>query len=152
MTEFQAAILLGQMQRYEDQLRRRETNALYLNRELSAVPGIVTMQRGRDETRHAYHLYIFRFDPVSFGGLSRERFIDALSAEGIPCSEGYPHPLYRQPLFLERRFAPFYAQNCDVDYASTCLLVSEQAGKEAVWIPHQVLLGDEGVWWISLGP
>ena len=35
-----------------------------------------------------------RYQPEAFGGWSRERFIEALAAEGIPASRGYI-PLYR---------------------------------------------------------
>jgi dTDP-4-amino-4,6-dideoxygalactose transaminase len=142
MTEFQAALLLVQLDRYENQFLRREANAAFLNRELTAIPGISPLQRGVGETRHAYHIYIFRYNSVEFGGLARDRFIEALAAEGIPCSGGYPHPLYRQPVFLERRFEPYGAQASRMDYTAVHLPASEQACREAVWIPHRVLLGD----------
>ena len=36
-----------------------------------------------------WHLYPFQCDADTFQGLSREKFIRAMRAEGIPCSTGY---------------------------------------------------------------
>lgn len=85
LTEFQAAILLAQMTRVEEQARRRGANALYLTSMLNQIPGISPQQMYGGCTRNAWHLYMFRYD----GALKRDQFIQALRAEGIPCSSGY---------------------------------------------------------------
>ncbi|MHB8898791.1 MAG: DegT/DnrJ/EryC1/StrS family aminotransferase [Thermoguttaceae bacterium] len=89
MTEFQAAILLAQMERLEEQTRRRWENAVYLSARLGKIPGIAPHKLNPGVTRAAYHLYPFRYDPHQFNGAGRDKFISALSAEGIPCSGGY---------------------------------------------------------------
>src|SRR5262249_28700700 len=94
MTEFQAALLLAQLTRLEDQPRRREQNANYLTSLLREIPGIAPARMYEGCTRNAYHLYMLRYDPAAFEGLPRSTFIRALGAEGIPCSAGYS-PLYR---------------------------------------------------------
>ena len=38
-----------------------------------------------------------KYDPEGFGGKSRQEFVNALSAEGIPCSIGYRSPLSEEP-------------------------------------------------------
>ena len=127
MTEFQAAILLAQLDRLEEQSRRREENALYLTERLSAVSGVEPLKRLPKVTRHSYHLYIFRYLESEFEGLSRDRFIEALRAEGIPCSPGYT-PLHRMD-FLNGR-------------VSGRLENTERACyREAVWLKQNVLLG-----------
>jgi dTDP-4-amino-4,6-dideoxygalactose transaminase len=145
MTEFQAALLQIQLSRLDDQTETRDKNGQYLNQELAAVPGIHPLQRGYGETRHAYHLYIFRYQPAEFDGLSRARFLAALKAEGIPNSAGYGLPLYKQPLFLERAFGPFTGfreTQPTLDYSFVTCPVSEDACyTEACWIPQHVLLG-----------
>ena len=40
-------------------------------------------------TRNAYHLYMFRYKSDEFSGMPRDKFLQALEAEGIPCSSGY---------------------------------------------------------------
>ena len=86
LTEFQAGLLLAQMTRLEDQSKTREENARYLTQRLREIPGILPAKMHEGCTRNAYHLYMFRYDPGPFAGLPRERFLKALSAEGVPCS------------------------------------------------------------------
>jgi perosamine synthetase len=47
-----------------------------------------------------WHLYPLRYDPQAFHGLSRDKFLHALSAEGIPSSGGY-HEQYLDGMFDE---------------------------------------------------
>jgi len=144
MTEFQGAILLAQMERLEEQIKTREENALYLDGPLSQIEGIRPLKRDPRVTTHAYHLYIFRYDPKGFKGLPRAKFLQALSAEGIPCSSGYV-PLYKEQLFyVEPGGCPigcsFYGR--EMDYSKVCCPVTENAcANEAVWFGQSMLLG-----------
>ncbi len=89
MTELQAVILMSQMERARRDADKRLENALYLDSKLKEIPGIIPYRLSEGATRSAYHLYPFRYKKEHFDGLPRERFLDALEAEGIPCSEGY---------------------------------------------------------------
>ncbi|PKO21335.1 MAG: aminotransferase DegT [Chloroflexi bacterium HGW-Chloroflexi-1] len=144
MTEFQGAVLLAQLARLEEQTRTRDANGRYLNARLAEVPGIRSLARGRDVTRHSYHLYIVRYDPAAFSGAPRARFLAALSAEGIPCSGGYPVGLYAQPLFANRNFGPFGGARRarpDLRYDRADFPVCEQTCAEACWLSQSLLLG-----------
>lgn len=147
MTEFQGALLRAQMTRLEEQTRTRDANGRYLNKKLAEIPGIHPFPRGQGETRHSYHLYMFRYNAAEFGGVPRERFLEALRAEGIPCSPGYGMPLYRQPLFEQLAFGPFTGYRHtrpDLDYTKVSCPVSERACREeAVWLTQAVLLGTQ---------
>ncbi|MCL6519280.1 MAG: DegT/DnrJ/EryC1/StrS family aminotransferase [Armatimonadetes bacterium] len=144
MTEFQGAILLSQMERLEKQMKIREENALYLDSELSKIEGIRPLKRNQRVTAHAYHLYIFRYDSAGFGGVPRAKFLEALNAEGIPCSAGYV-PLYKEQLFyVEPNGCPvgcaFYGR--EMDYSKVCCPIAENAcANEAVWLTQNMLLG-----------
>ena len=105
MTEFQSAILLQQLQRLPEQNAKRERNASYLNARLAKIPGIGVLKTPPYVTRHSYHIFIFRFLEKEFG-ISRSDFLRALEQEGIPCSSGYAHPLYKNPMFLKQNFFP----------------------------------------------
>jgi len=147
LTEFQAALLRIGLTRLEEQTQRRDANGRYLNKMLGAIPGITPQVRADYCTRHSQHLYVFRYDSTAFGGHSREEFIAALTAEGIPCSVGYPFPLYRNPLFTELRFDT-QATGYDPNHAPTafdCLHLSntEAACRETVWFTQNMLLGTE---------
>ncbi|MGO8785933.1 MAG: DegT/DnrJ/EryC1/StrS family aminotransferase [Terriglobia bacterium] len=149
MTEFQGALLLQQLARLEAQNSRRRENASHLTTLLSQIPGIQTLQIPEYVTRHSYHLYIFRLKESEFG-VSRASFLDALEKEGIPCTGGYAHPLYRNPMFLNR---DFYNHGCpltcghydsSVDFSAFEALCpnAERACREAVWFEHRLLLAE----------
>lgn len=146
MTEWQAAILLAQMERLEEQTNTRNHNALYLSKKLSEIDGIQPLMRDKRVTIHSYHLYIFKYDSSKFNNIPKLKFIQALNAEGIPCSSGY-NPLYKDDLFK----API--QKCpiscayykgEVDYSKVYCPVTEKAcSEEAVWLFQSMLLGTE---------
>jgi len=139
MTEFQAALLLSQMRRLPEQTRRRNENAQYLASQLSGIEGIQPLSRDPRITQHAYHLFIFRYEAEAFGGMSREDFVDALRAEGVPCSVGYS-PLYRSPAFKVDTSTHPYAGR--VDYGAVHLPEVEHACDEAVWLGQGLLLAE----------
>ena len=89
MSEFQGNLLVAQMTRVVEQTNRRTENANYLTRMMKEIPGITPAELYKGTTRSAYHLYMFRYDKNHFGGLSRSKFLDALSQEGVPCTNGY---------------------------------------------------------------
>lgn len=149
LTELQAAILLGQLTRLESQVLKREENAKYLNERLKGMLVIKIIDSDDSRiTRRSYHLYQFRYLKEEWREVSREKFLDALQAEGIPASSGYPHPLYKNPLFLRKgkgpRFCPlscpYYGK--EMDYNQVSCPNTEKICKEAVWFSQSVLLGD----------
>ncbi len=144
MTEFQAAMLLAQMERFDEQTEKRIENARYLNSKLSKIDGIKPLKDDERITRHAYHLYIFRFNPEAFGGISKSTFARALQAEGVPVSVGYSKPLYKEP-YLEYfkkcpLSCPYYGKS--MDYSNVKMPAAEKACyNEGLWLPQYVLLG-----------
>ena len=139
MTEFQAAVLLSQMKRLPAQMKRRDENGAYLSQLLGEIEGIEPQKWTKGATRHAYHLYIFRYDKKAFGGVPRQRFIRAMAAEGIECSAGYV-PLYQEPMFVVDPAVHVFAGK--VDYTKVKCPVCEHAcAEEAVWLYQRLLLG-----------
>lgn len=89
MQQSQALILMSQMNRIEKDNDVRLANALYLDKKLKDIPGIIPYKPASGATRAVYHLYPFRYIREEFNNVSKEKFIRALAAEGIPCSAGY---------------------------------------------------------------
>lgn len=151
LTEFQAAILLVQLERLEEQNRRRMENARYLDQRLAEVEGIAPLRWDERATRHSHHIYIFRYDARFFDQVHRNLFVEALAAEGIPAFTGYTFPLYANPMFLNQ---DFYQKGCpikcshyglDVDfaaYAERCPVTERACHEESVWLEHRLFLGD----------
>jgi dTDP-4-amino-4,6-dideoxygalactose transaminase len=143
MTEWQAAILLAQMTRLPSQTETRTRNAEYLTELLSRIDGITTLPADPRVTRHAYHLYVFRYDPKHFGGRSREEFLQALVAEGIPASAGYV-PLYKEIVFQRKTagVGRWCQASRTIDYAAVSCPVCEAVCQDAVWLFQSMLLGE----------
>lgn len=147
LTEFQSALLLDQLGRLTEDVARRERSAAMITAALSAIDGLEPLGRDPRCTAHGYHLYQFRYHADAFDGLSRERFVEALGAEGIPCSAGYGLPLDRQGVFADRAFdvaaTGWSADNPRTRYGRTELPATQALCDEGVWIPQTTLLGDE---------
>jgi len=145
MVEMEAALLLAQMTRLEEQSECRTRNAVYLTSLLKEIPGIVPAQMHEGCTRNAYHLYMFRYQKAGFGGLPRATFLKALAAEGIPASRGYL-PLNLEP-FLQaavqsRAYRKLFPENVLRDWKerNECP-ANNQLCEEAVWFTQNMFLG-----------
>jgi dTDP-4-amino-4,6-dideoxygalactose transaminase len=99
MQHFQAAILTQQLDKLGQDTARRRENADYLTSQLRQIPGIHPVRLPAN-SRAVWHLYPFRYEAQQFNGLSREQFIRALTAEGVPCSSVY-HEMYYDGLLDE---------------------------------------------------
>ena len=142
LSEFQGAVLNGQLERFESQLETRERNGRDLARRLGEIPGLHPQVRTASCTRHAYHLFLFRIDAKSFGA-PREAVLAALQAEGVPVSRGYGLPLYRQPLFANKAFGPYLSSVAErLDYrAVQCSNCEKLCDAQGAWLEQNLLLG-----------
>lgn len=142
MTEFQAALLMAQMTRIEEQARTRTANAAYLTSMLGGIPGIAPARMYDGCTRNAYHLYMFRYDRGQFAELPRSVFLKALAAEGIPASAGYT-PLNTQPFLgnalASRGYQRVFGELRDWSERNRCP-ANDRLCREAVWFVQTMLL------------
>lgn len=130
LSGWQASILLGGLERLDEQNERRMSSARKLIQMLEEIDGLDPLRWDERVERHAFHLFIMRYVPSRWGGLTREEFVEALQAEGIPASAGYRSPLYRQPPLAEP-----HSRVTDCPAA-------EQACREAIWLPQSLLLAN----------
>jgi dTDP-4-amino-4,6-dideoxygalactose transaminase len=100
MTEIEAAIASEQLKKLEALVTRRVEVADYLTGRLRDLPGL-TPPVVRPDTRHGYYLYVMRYDAAKTG-VSRDRFVATLNAEGIPMVTGYVEPIYLEPVYQQR--------------------------------------------------
>lgn len=140
MNEFQAAILIAQLERLEELSIRRQKNAVLLNNLIKNIKGIVPQAENEKVTFNTHYMYMFYFDKNQFGGISRQQFVDALIGEGIPAFIAYP-VVSKTTFFAECNFRG-HIQNL-IDYKSLKLPNAEKIADEVVWLPHFTLLGDE---------
>lgn len=102
------------------------------------------------EAQHSIHIFMIRYNPEQFRGLSRSKLHEALNAEGIPAFSGYTHAIYNNPMFLEKKF---YGKNCPIScshygteldyaaYAERCPVSERACAGEAIWPEHRLFLG-----------
>lgn len=104
------------------------------------IEGITPVGRRPKQTLDPYSIFAFRIDAKKFG-MSRDKFIKALNAEGIPVSPGYHNPLHHYSVFND----PVIKKNlggCKIDYKKlSCPEAEKACAKEAVWLMHNVFLG-----------
>ncbi len=89
ITEFQAAILLGQLSRFPEQLARKAENLRHFRARMAEVKGLVPTAANPNMTREGFYAVSMRYEAEHFGGTPREVFAEALKAEGIPMEFTY---------------------------------------------------------------
>ncbi len=145
ISEWQAAVLACQTERLEEQTILREQNAEYLYQALADVPGIRPLRRDPRITRTGNYQVILRYDPAGFGGLKRDRFADALTAEGIEVDPYFYIPLYQSPLFtVTAKDYPMIRErygDAITNDSVSCPVAEKAAYHEALWIHHPLFMG-----------
>ena len=145
MQEFQAVILMSQMKRLQKDAQVREQNAQYLSSRLKNIPGIVPYKPNPGATRAVYHLYPFRYKKEAFNDVPRAKFLDALNAEGVPCSGGYgpqnKDGLIEEALSSRGYQRLFSKERLDRYRQQNVLPQNDQLCREAVWFTQNLLLG-----------
>lgn len=149
MTEYQAAIGIAQLKRLAGQTDLRGSNAAYLKKRISGIPGILPYKLYGNVTKAAFHLFPFRYKKQEFSGLSRDQFIRALGAEGVPASGGYRGNLNKMPYlddaFRSKNYQLMYPKRM-LDFErfvkeNSCPESERLCDEEAVWLSQRMLLG-----------
>lgn len=150
LTEYQAAIGLAQLKRLDAETTTRNTNAAYLKAKIKSIPGVVPYKLYDTVTRAAFHLFPFRYQKEAFKGLSREVFLKALTAEGIPCSKGYAtlnNMPYLNDAFQSKNFQKMYPKSMlnfkTYVEQNHCPQNDRLCNEEAVWFTQNMLLGTQ---------
>ena len=150
ITEYTAAIGLAQLDILDEQTTLRNENAKYLRSQIKNIPGIKPYKLYESVTRAAFHMFAFRYKKEEFKGLPRERFIEALSAEGIPSLSGYSPFLnkqqYLENAFQSKNFKKMYTQE-ELDFKkysenNECP-ENDSLCMESVWFQQNMLLAEK---------
>ena len=145
MTEFQAALLEGQLRRLPAQAKSRRANMELFERSVRGLPGLAALKRDPRNTVVAAYQYVFKYLPDQLDGIPRSAFLGALEMEGIPCDGLFYEPVYRSALFpLGPKDFPVlsWGREIPIDFKDVRCPVSERAAyREAVWLPHHIFLG-----------
>lgn len=121
MSEFLGALLSVQLSRLDEQTQMRYENGEYFARELEKIEGISALKRDPRVTKRGYYFYLLRYDSSRWDNISRDKFMKALSAEGVPCSTAHNDPMYKNIVFYKNAFGrtgcpvscPFHGKKLD---------------------------------------
>jgi dTDP-4-amino-4,6-dideoxygalactose transaminase len=146
VSELQAALLIGQLDMLPEFAAKRARAAGRLSEALATIEGVRPLPKQQAITREAIYCYVFQYRPEP-RQVSRDLFLAALDAEGIPCDGRFYEPVYRSDLFYATpQNSPQLAigRAEPVDYETTHCPVSERAAyEEAVWLPQFLLIGED---------
>jgi len=148
LAELLSAILIAQLERLDEQTKRKNENGKYLAEKFKNVDGINPVPGDGDTDVNGYYLYLLQYDKDKFSGVSRDKFVEVLNAEGIPCHIGYPWPLTKNPMFQKKEGSEevpytFPYRGGKIAIKDMACPVSERICNETVIIPHQVLLSPQ---------
>jgi UDP-2-acetamido-2-deoxy-ribo-hexuluronate aminotransferase len=121
MDTLQAAVVLGKLEHFDDEVAAR---ARIGARYTAALSDLVTTPAVAEGNTHVYAQYSIQVD-------DRAAFVEALKAQGIPTAVHYPVPLHRQ-----KAFAP-------LGYSVGDFPISEAVAERIVSLPMGPFLSDD---------
>lgn len=113
MTDFQAALLISQLDRIDEFIAKRKRIVEIYDKAFADVPGII-VQKEIPESDTSRHLYIIRLDLDKLTCTRRE-FFDAMSAENVQCQIHYV-PVYWFPYYRHLGYEKGLCPNAEEVY------------------------------------
>ncbi len=150
LTEFQASMVITHIDSADEEISTREENGKYLKSRLKEIPGIVPRKEYPRTNRLSHHTCGFRYKAEGFDGLSRDQFLKAVRAEGIPIDRSLGNiAKYSQNregsiqgALESKTFKAIYSEKRIKDYRDGLSCPeAEQLVKETVGFSQSVLLG-----------
>ena len=113
MTDFQAALLISQLDRIDEFIAKRKRIVEIYDKAFADVPGII-VQKEIPESDTSRHLYIIRLDLDKLTCTRRE-FFDAMSTENVQCQIHYV-PVYWFPYYRHLGYEKGLCPNAEEVY------------------------------------
>lgn len=144
MSEIQAALLIGQINRLENDITIRSNIVKYLNEKLKGLPGISPQGRKEYASIQGYSMYMFKFCEDTFNGYSKQLFIEKMNTAGFPVRTTYP-VFYKTKMFenLYKNNKQFQFIQNKIDYSKFHYESSDLISSKVLWLPHTFLLSDQ---------
>lgn len=106
MTEMQAAIGRVQLRKLPRWVEARWRNAAILTERFARLPALRVTVPPEDVGHAYYKYYVFVCPERLKSGWNRDRVMEAINAEGIPCFSGSCSEIYREKAFTDRGWGP----------------------------------------------
>lgn len=106
MTEVQSALGRSALKRLDQEVELRRRNATALNEALKEF-SCIRRTIPKDHIYHSYYKFYFFVEPQNLAsGWSRDRIMQAISAEGVPCFVGSCSEVYLEKAFTNKDLGP----------------------------------------------
>jgi dTDP-4-amino-4,6-dideoxygalactose transaminase len=89
LSELQAAVLLPQIERLDQDNARRRAAAGQLTQRIAGLPGLRPLVNPTQPAEPSFYKLGLHYEPASLGDCSIERFVAATQAEGVPLDRGF---------------------------------------------------------------
>ncbi len=147
LPEIQAALGNVAIERFPAQAKEREQMLEYIEESLSEVDGVRMLRRDPRHTTRSFYMFGFALDIDQYGG-NKQKVINALQAEGIACSDGYPamnHYDLFQPSKSRLPVPSAFPER--FNFKDLSMPEAERAAeRESIWLPEQVFrAGAKGI-------
>ncbi|MDE3084053.1 MAG: DegT/DnrJ/EryC1/StrS family aminotransferase [Verrucomicrobiota bacterium] len=143
MTDFQAAVLIAQLERLDEQLATKSANERIFRSQVQQISGLEVLAQKSAVTRQGMYGLALRFDPGLFANVPVDLLVDALHAEGIPVQRTYD-VVYRSPLWTPGartvKLGPGENPMVRLGLNGRCP-VAERIAAEGLVVLHHVFLG-----------
>jgi len=106
LTEMQSALGIIGLRNLPDTLRIRTRNAQRMCKAFSRIPAIRVEIPDLEMTHAFYRLYAYVRPELLKRGWDRDRLIEQITAQRVPCASGSCSELYRESAFVEAGFGP----------------------------------------------
>jgi dTDP-4-amino-4,6-dideoxygalactose transaminase len=137
ITEFQAALLLVQLERLQEHIEIRSRNYALFDGLLQDIDGVSPLKQDERVSVYAGYGYYFKYFPEQCGGVPRDRFLADLEGYGVVATPGWM-PVYYSPEF------GWQDNTVQSSYSEVSCPIAEKAAREnSVWILHQKFLATE---------
>lgn len=144
LTEFQSALLQGQLARLPEQCAEREKNGPFFEDRLREA-GLTPLGRAPYVEVHGRYMTMAWFNPQDFAGRDAGVLAAELRALGIPAYRCFPE-IHRTGAFapdMLRKTVP--SNRPPPAYADIHTPVAARAAAQVIWFHHALLLGEEGL-------
>ena len=128
LSELQAAVLEPQLEALAQRNLTRAGNARRLRELLLTIPGLHPFTESLTDSQPGYYKLGLQFEPAQWGGLTRDRFAQAMRAEGIALDAGF-RGLHR--VHSARRFR-----------TASRLQEADRADEQVLTLHHPILLAE----------
>jgi len=106
MLEVQATIGRIQLRKLPEWIERRRRNAAVLAHRLSKYPAVRLTPPDKDVYHSYYKYYVFVRPEELASGWDRDRVMNAITAQGVPCFSGSCSEIYLEKAFVDAGYGP----------------------------------------------